>query len=574
MAYYDKATGKVVYGNYGNTATKPSTPTVSSSNTSTLGNINTTWNPTPITNTPKTTSLTGTFADPNKKDTSTVNETPAPVDPLAEYKRGIAETEAKYKASATGTNAVNDFKTNAPTQDFEGTAKYLQDALQAQIAARQAEINQAKQRVISQQQEIMSQAPQEFQALRNQADVRGAQNAQALKSMLANLGQSKGGFGMSAMAKENANTSNLIGGYDQQQQNTINTARRAMSDAEAAAGFQEIQTAQGLSANLMNQLAALKQSSSDSAYRKWADIMNASLNLNSQDNSNAQFAAQLGSSNANNLFNSGLNLANVTGYMPNGTQTLAGQNQGFTQGLQSRQQNNNDLMNSTQITGMNIDNKYKPLEYQANIEGRNLSNVGQGLTNTGMGISNQKDQMTLDNYGNVIKQSNDRANLENQGLTTQNKTAEYTLNNILPVQLDEMKQALSMGDAKLAQQILETKLYPSVVNSQVNQNNAGAYAARKNADTNESARKDAANNNNQIRQDSFNNTKDQADYQDSYDAFVKQFATPTLNPTGQVTGYTISDTNKAIIRDRLAAMKQDNFSSSVINKLANNLDIR
>jgi hypothetical protein len=90
----------------------------------------------------------------------------------------------------------------------------------------------------------------------------------------------------------------------------------------------------------------------------------------------------------------------------------------------------------------------------------------------------------LDNYGNVIKQGNDRATLENQGLTTQNKTAEYTLNNILPAQLEQMKQAFEKGDAETAYQLLVNKMYPAIAQSQINQNDASASATLTNAATN------------------------------------------------------------------------------------------
>jgi hypothetical protein len=109
----------------------------------------------------------------------------------------------------------------------------------------------------STQKNIISQAPQQFQPLRNQVDINSSRGLQNLKETLANQGNITAGLGRQEIIQSGADRQNDINGINLQQQNIISQANQQIAQLQSEGRASE---AQAISDNAMAKLQALVES--------------------------------------------------------------------------------------------------------------------------------------------------------------------------------------------------------------------------------------------------------------------------------------------------------------------------
>jgi hypothetical protein len=104
------------------------------------------------------------------------------------------------------------------------------------------------------QKNIISQAPQQFQPLRNQVDINSSRGLQNLKETLANQGNITAGLGRQEIIQSGADRQNDINDIDLEQQNIISQANQQIAQLQSEGRASE---AQAISDNAMAKLQAI-----------------------------------------------------------------------------------------------------------------------------------------------------------------------------------------------------------------------------------------------------------------------------------------------------------------------------
>lgn len=153
---------------------------------------------------------------------------------------------------------------NKSASGSSGSSSSLDDAYEEQMKALRAQIQAGIAKAKGQYSNIISQAPQTYQPLRNQVSLGKEQQLQALRESLANQGN-RGGTGRQAMLGVNTAAENQLGDINLQQQNVIDEANRAIADVEQQGKFQESQLTAELAAQKLKELLAQEQRASELA---------------------------------------------------------------------------------------------------------------------------------------------------------------------------------------------------------------------------------------------------------------------------------------------------------------------
>lgn len=222
---------------------------------------------------------------------------------LASSLQSLVQPYQSYQAS---TPSVTD-NSNLISQMYASQLTSAQDALKKSI-----------QQSMGQYQDTITQAPQTYQPLRDQASAAGYQNLNSLKETLANNGQ-QGGVNRTETTAVNSATENNINKLNLQQQNVIDAANKSIADLQASG---DIQGAQLVAQNATDKIKALIDESnrvSSTGYQYSQDaIKNAMNEATLTGNYNGQQTLTAKNSALQNAFAE----AGVTGTY-NGTQTVA-----------------------------------------------------------------------------------------------------------------------------------------------------------------------------------------------------------------------------------------------------------
>ena len=153
---------------------------------------------------------------------------------------------------------------NKSSSGSSGSSSSLDDAYKEQMKALRAQIQAGIARAKGQYSNIISQAPQTYQPLRNQVSLSKEQQLQALRESLANQGN-RGGTGRQAMLGISTAAENQLGDINLQQQNVIDEANRGIADIEQQGQFQESQLTAELAAQKLRELLAQEQRAGEMA---------------------------------------------------------------------------------------------------------------------------------------------------------------------------------------------------------------------------------------------------------------------------------------------------------------------
>lgn len=207
-----------------------------------------------------------------------------------------SQQQAQPTASSTGNDYIN---------------QQYQQALQAKAAA----LQKARDTAINGYNAQIDALPSQYQPLRNQASLTGAQNSRAINETMAAQGNWRSGANQTAQTANNASTANNIASYNQAQQQAVDKLKQAIAQANTD---YESGMAGATADNEAQRLAALlNQANADRGY----NLQEAGLtgNLNGQSTLAAQ---QLAEQRSQDQFNNGINTAQMTGYY-NGQPTMA-----------------------------------------------------------------------------------------------------------------------------------------------------------------------------------------------------------------------------------------------------------
>jgi hypothetical protein len=147
---------------------------------------------------------------------------------------------------------------------LSGSYSDYDDMYEEQMKALRAQIKAGIAKAKGQYTNIINQAPQTYQPLRNQVSLGKEQQLQSLRESLANQGN-RGGTGRQAMLNTETAAENQMNAINLQQQNTINDANRGIADIEQQGQFQESQLTAELAAQKLRELLAQEQRASELA---------------------------------------------------------------------------------------------------------------------------------------------------------------------------------------------------------------------------------------------------------------------------------------------------------------------
>ena len=144
------------------------------------------------------------------------------------------------------------------------------DMYDEQMKALRAQIKAGIAKAKGQYTNIINQAPQTYQPLRNQVSLGKEQQLQSLRESLANQGN-RGGTGRQAMLGVNTAAGNQMNAINLQQQNTINDANRGIADVEQQGKYQESQLTAELAAQKLQAIMAQEQRAGEMSEdtRRW-----------------------------------------------------------------------------------------------------------------------------------------------------------------------------------------------------------------------------------------------------------------------------------------------------------------
>jgi hypothetical protein len=499
------------------------------------------------------------YKPPSTPQTSPITQvSPQPSTPAV---RVETPEEKAYKAQIEKQNTeIAQYKTDSQNQQAQ-TQTAFDAAREAKLAAVRAAINASK----SKFNDVISNAPQQFQAQRNESAAQGDINNLQLRRSLGNMGYTPNED--LAVIQQGNNTNAMHGQLNQldiAEKKTIQDAQAAITNLEAQGQTEEASTIYDYATKSLDSINNQKnqlQANLTAMNQNYTNDLQGLMNYTSGRQDKADEATRLSEQTA---WNKRLGTSEMTGIDP-------------VTGLPTASQSNADRMFKAGQNELIGKNAYGDTTLQGKTTESNLGT--QALQDTLLGKNIDKASLELANLPTQIEQQNTAAYNANIGTEISNKINQLKLTN-LPQEIKDSlalaQQQLEKGKLGIAMDTInksyldsENKAKIAGLWANVGQSNASATLSYANA----AHAGDTKETNNQIRQDTLKNTKDQADYQDSYDAFIKLYGTAKMDGLGKVINYEIPKENKSVIRDSLLQMKKDGFSKEVINKLAANLGI-
>ena len=181
-----------------------------------------------------------------------------------------------------------------PTQQVQTPSTYqtnasdmIEEQARQQMAAQAAAIQAARDKQVSEYNSQISQAPQTYQPLRNEASYAGAKNLQAANERMAAMGMYNSGDSVTAGIQVNAATQNNINALNLQEQNLVNQLKKAIADANESANSQILQSNSEINAQKLQ--ALINQANADrdfnfqldqTAYNRGQDALNRTDKVN------------------------------------------------------------------------------------------------------------------------------------------------------------------------------------------------------------------------------------------------------------------------------------------------------
>lgn len=189
---------------------------------------------------------------------NTINSTPGLMDAIS------SQNTATTPATQTTSDLIN---------------QQSQQALAAKIAAAQ----KARDEAVNGYNQQADALPGQYQPLRNQASLQGAQNSRAITEDMAAQGNWRSGANQSEQGRNTATTSNAISGYNMQQQQAVDELKQAIAQTQANYGYDVAgATAETEAQKLAAQIA---QANTDKSFNMQQQQM---------DNQTSQFAQTFG----------------------------------------------------------------------------------------------------------------------------------------------------------------------------------------------------------------------------------------------------------------------------------------
>lgn len=288
----------------------------------------------------------------------------------------------------------------APSAYQNNTVDMINEQAREQMAAQAAAIQAARDKQVSEYNSQISQAPQTYQPLRNEASYAGAKNLQAANERMAAMGMYNSGDSVTAGIQVNAATQNNINQLNLQEQNLVNQLKKAIADANESANSQILQSNSEINAQKLQ--ALINQSNADrdynfqvdqTAYNRGQDTLNRTDKINEAmgyvnptanetvpDNIRQQlaqysnnYAAFINSTNDPTLKHYAQVLANEKIF--SNPDLLAKYGEQFKTSAQKAQ----DLQNEANQLAL----KYQSQIYQGQIDEQTLKNEYQRLVNQG-----------------------------------------------------------------------------------------------------------------------------------------------------------------------------------------------
>lgn len=294
-----------------------------------------------------------------------------------------------------------------PTQQIQTPSTYqtnasdmIEEQARQQMAAQAAAIQAARDKQVSEYNSQISQAPQTYQPLRNEASYAGAKNLQAANERMAAMGMYNSGDSVTAGIQVNAATQNNINALNLQEQNLVNQLKKAIADANESANSQILQSNSEINAQKLQ--ALINQANADrdynfqvdqTAYNRGQDALNRTDKINEAmgyvnpyanvvvpENIKQQLApyannyAAYAQANPNTELGNWANILGVQKLFAN-PDLLAKYGEKFKTSAQKAQ----DLQNEANQLAL----KYQSQIYQGQIDEQTLKNEYQRLVNQG-----------------------------------------------------------------------------------------------------------------------------------------------------------------------------------------------
>ena len=191
-----------------------------------------------------------------------VNTNPANIE--SKLARGYTYAPEGARGRSGGGGGSSSRSSSGSSSRSSSSSSSIDDAYKEQMKALRAQIQAGIAKAKGQYSNIISQAPQTYQPLRNQVSLSKEQQLQALRESLANQGN-RGGTGRQAMLGISTAAENQLGDINLQQQNVIDEANRAIADIEQQGQFQESQLTAELAAQKLRELLAQEQRAGEMA---------------------------------------------------------------------------------------------------------------------------------------------------------------------------------------------------------------------------------------------------------------------------------------------------------------------
>jgi hypothetical protein len=394
--------------------------------------------------------------------------------------------EKAYKAQIEKQNTeIAQYKTDSQNQQTQTQASF-DAAREAKLAAVRAAINASK----SKFNDVISNAPQQFQAQRNESAAQGDINNLQLRRSLGNMGYAPNED--LAVIQQGNNTNAMHGQLNQldiAEKKTIQDAQAAIANLEAQGQTEEASTIYDYATksldsinNQKNQLQSNLTAMNQNYTNDLQGLMNYISGRQDKADEATRLAEQLGLQKRTTL-------GDMTGIDP-------------ITGLTTASQSNADRLFKAQQNEAIGKNAYGDTTLQAKTTNANLGT--QALQDTLLNKNIDKASLELANLPAQIEQQNTAADNANIGAGISNKINQLKLDNLPQEVKDSLalaQQQLEKGKLEIAMDTInksyldsENKAKIAGLWANVNQSNASATASLMNAETNKQT-------NNQIKKD-------------------------------------------------------------------------